>query len=85
MNGMQSLVSMNPIYRKEKEVSSKEKSVTFNERNMKFYLNVKGVWYMSKIYYKIHNSYPPAMRGNFCVNAIYFSLKCKLKHAPPTN
>jgi hypothetical protein len=39
---------MNPIYRNEKEVSSKETSVTFNARNMNYSLNAKGVWYMSQ-------------------------------------
>jgi hypothetical protein len=43
MNGMQSLVSMKPIYRKEQEVSSKETSITFNARNMNYSLNAKGV------------------------------------------
>ena len=40
---MQSLFSMNPIYRKEKEVSRKETRVKFNERNMNYSLNAKGV------------------------------------------
>jgi hypothetical protein len=56
MNGMQSLVSMKPIYRKEKEVSSKETSVSFNVRNMNCSLKLKGFWYMSQINYRIHNS-----------------------------
>jgi hypothetical protein len=43
MNGMQSLISMNPIYRKEKEVSSKETHVTFNARNINYSLNSKYV------------------------------------------
>jgi hypothetical protein len=48
MNGMQSLVLMNPIYRKEQEFSSKETRVTFNARNKKFSFKSKGVWYESK-------------------------------------
>jgi hypothetical protein len=56
MNGMQSLVSMKPIYRKEKEVSSKETSVSFNVRNMNYSLNLKGFWYMSQRNYRIHDS-----------------------------
>jgi len=43
MNGMKYLVSMKPIYRKEKEVSSKETSVTFNAGNMNNSLNAKYV------------------------------------------
>jgi hypothetical protein len=31
------------LYRKEKEVSSKETNVTFNARNMNYSLNAKGV------------------------------------------
>ena len=41
MNGNQYLVLMKPIYRKEREVSSKETSVTFNARNMNYSLNAK--------------------------------------------
>jgi hypothetical protein len=59
MNGLQYSVSMKPVYRKEKEVSSKETSITFNERNMNYSLNVKGVWYMSQRNYRIHDSWPP--------------------------
>jgi hypothetical protein len=57
MNGMQSLVSMNPIYRKEQEVSRKETSVTFNARNMNYSFNEKGVWYMSQRNCRIHDSW----------------------------
>jgi len=43
MNGMQYLVSMKPIYRKEQEFSSKETRITVNARNINYSVNAKGV------------------------------------------
>jgi hypothetical protein len=57
MNGMQYLVLMRPIYRKEQAVSSKETSVAFNARNMNYSLNEKCVWYMIQRNCRIHDSW----------------------------
>jgi hypothetical protein len=65
MIGMQSLVLMKPIYRKEQEVSRKETSVTFNERNMNYSLNAKYFLYIIQRNCRIHDSCPPGHEGEF--------------------
>jgi hypothetical protein len=48
MNAIESFLSMKAIYRKEKEVSSREIIINFKARNENYSLNEIGVQYMSQ-------------------------------------
>ena len=71
--------SMNNIYRKEQEVSSKENNVKSNARNINS-LSLQRE-YNNQSDYRIYNSWPLlSMREHFFLNTLHFHQKVSQKH-----